>query len=201
MPRSKVKKTALSTETLHFVEIEKMALPTGRIANYFQLSRRVSRALDWSLALELLRTTRHLIQPFLTNTEFLLGRLDVSVLHEVPLHTIFARRERGNVPYLLSDLASDLRDGTVSRLAIDTKTEEDIRSLASLTDSFPLTPLPVIVEDCTGKHCLILEGNKRFTALCLTDCAASIATLEIYVGHTTMTWSNMLAQFNMKEAA
>lgn len=174
-----------------------MALSASRIANYFQVLERISGTVDSSLSLELLQTTNCLVVPFLPNTEFFRGRLDVSVVYEVPLHTIFARREQGKVPYLLSDLASDLKDGAVSRLTIDTETEEKIRSLArvSLTGSFPLTPLPVIVEDCEGKHCLILDGNRRFTALCLTDRAATIVSLEAYVGHTIMSWSTMLAQF------
>ncbi len=178
-----------------------MALPTSCIANYFQVLERISSA-DSSVSLELIQSTRSLVCPFLPNTEFFRGRLDLSIAYEVPLHTIFARREQGNVPYLLSDLASDLKDGAVSRLTINTETEEKIRSLARaiLTDGFPLTPLPVIVEDCEGKHRLILESNGRFTALWLTDRAASNTTVEAYVGHTTMRWSRMLAQCNMNEA-
>ena len=178
-----------------------MALPIGSILNYFQVLERTSGTSDPSLRLELLQSTRRLVSPFLNNTEFFRGRLNMSVINEVPLHTIFARREEGNVPYLLSDIASDLKNGTVSRLTINIETEKSIRSLASLKESFPLTPLPVIIEDCEGIHCLILEGNKRFTAFCLTDRAATIATLDAYVGHTSMNWPSMLAQFNMNEAA
>jgi len=178
-----------------------MALPIGSIVNYFQVLERPSGTSDLSLPLELLQSTRRLVSPFLTNTEFFRGRLNMSVVYEVPLHTIFARREKGNVPYLLSDIASDLKNGAVSRLTIDIETERNIRSLASLKECIPLTPLPVIVEDCVGNHCLILEGNKRFTAFCLTERTATIATLNAYVGRTSMSWSNMLAQFKMNEAA
>ncbi len=163
--------------------------------------RQVSGAIDTSdpvLRKELLQASRNLIRPFLDNTHFQRGWLSLPFLYDVPAYTIFSRREKGDVPYLLLDLVSDISSDAVSRLTIDERTESVIRSLANSIAGLPSTPFPVIVEDCAREHCLILEGNKRLTAAALADRDLSGWVLEAYIGRTSMSWQKMLAIFGMK---
>jgi hypothetical protein len=116
------------------------------------------------------------------------------------LLSIFSRRSLGNVPYLLTELGGDLRGGTVDRATIDQPTEDAIRVLANDLRNLPVLPLPVIVEDSSGQHYLILEGNKRFSAVALADSASLPPPCEALVGQTLLAWSQMLAAFSMVPA-
>lgn len=58
-------------------------------------------------------STRGLIGLFLGNTVFCSALLAFSFVRAVPVFTIFSRRNLGKVPYLLTDLGSDLRAGRV----------------------------------------------------------------------------------------
>jgi hypothetical protein len=141
--------------------------------------------------------TRQLIAPFLGNTLFCRGALVFSFVRSVPIHTIFSRRDRGNVPYLLTELGSDLRAGKVDRQTIDQQTEGAIRSLAGVLANLPPLPLPVIVEDVSAQHYLILEGNRRFSAVAFVDPAALPAPCQALIGRSPTTWPQMLANFKM----
>lgn len=121
-------------------------------------------------------------------------------LQDLPIHTIFSRRDRNNIPYLISDLAADLRQGSMSRSSIDEQTEGVIRALSQNLNGLPLTPLPVLVEDVSAQHYLVLEGNKRFCALALGAPYTSPRPLEAIVGCSRLTWTDMLRQFGMIES-
>jgi hypothetical protein len=144
--------------------------------------------------------TRGLIFPFLGNTVFCRGVLAFSFVRAVPAFTIFSRRSLGNVPYLLTDLGGDLRAGTVDRATINQLTEDTIRALAADLGNLPALPLPVIVEDSSEQHYLILEGNKRFSAVALADSASLPPPCEALVGRTSLVWPQMLALFSMVPA-
>ena len=105
------------------------------------------------------------------------------------------------MPYLLADLVKDLREGTVSRLTIDETTENAIRSLARDVSAIPVSPLPVIIEASSAQHYLILEGNKRFGAIALADSSSQSLTLDAYIGRSTLSWAELLANYRMRSAA
>src|SRR5260370_42548784 len=106
-----------------------MAFPNGPLAGHFQTNDNPAQ-IPVRLQQDLLLTTRGLIGPFLGNTVFCSGLLSFSFVRAVPTFTIFSRRNLGNVPYLLTDLGSDLRSGRVDQATIDQKTEDTIRALA-----------------------------------------------------------------------
>jgi hypothetical protein len=89
-----------------------MAFPNGLLSGHFQTSQ-VPVMLDSQQQRDLCATTRGLIVPFLANTLFCRGVLSFSFVRAVPTFTIFSRRDRGTLPYLLTELGSDLRAGTV----------------------------------------------------------------------------------------
>lgn len=173
-----------------------MAFPTGLLAGHFRTSA-TPALVPAHLLPDLLLSTRHLIGPFLGNTAFCHGTLAFSFVKAVPVFTLFSRRNLGNVPYLLTELGSDLRAGSVDRATIDQPTEDTIRALAADLGKLPSQPLPVIVEDDSGQHYLVLEGNKRFSAVALDDPAALPSPCEALVGRTPWTWPQMLALFGM----
>ncbi len=107
-----------------------MAFPNGPLAGHFQTSQ-VPGLLNGEQQRHLPDTTRGLIVPFLANTVFCRGVLALSFVRAVPTFTIFARRNLGNVPYLLTDLGRDLQTTSVDRTMIDLPTESTIRALAA----------------------------------------------------------------------
>lgn len=175
--------------------------PAGPLTQYFTATEFLGAINDLQLRRGLVTATRHLICPFLNDTLFTKGLLDIRSLQDLPIHTIFNRRDRNNIPYLLSDLAGDLRRGSVSRLTIDARTEEAIKALAENLNDLPLTPPPVLIEDASAQHYLVLEGNKRFCALALGAPRARQRAFEALVGCSSLTWSAILAQFGMTSAA
>lgn len=176
-----------------------MAFPNGPLAEYFQtnddpapISQRQQR--------DLFVDTRGLIGPFLGNTDFCQGLLAVAFLQAVPAFTIFSRRNFGNGPYLVSELGSDLRAGTVDRTTIDQATEDTIRAVAAHLKALPPLPLPIIVEDSSGQQYLVLEGNKRFAAAALANSSSRLPPCKALVGRTYLSWPQMLAFFGMVPA-
>jgi len=101
------------------------------------------------------------------------------------------------VPYLLTDLGADLRTGSIDHLTIDQKTEDAIEALAVDLPNLPAQPEPVIVEDSSGQHYLILEGNKRASAVAFVTAAALPRACDAYVGRSALTWAQLLAAFRM----
>lgn len=178
-----------------------MTFPSGALSQHFQANESPAKADSSALRTELVVATRHLVEPCLANTEFCRGVLSASFVRSVPTHTIFSRRDRGNVPYLLADLVKDLREGTVSRLTIDETTENAIRSLARDVSAIPVSPLPVIIEASSAQNYLILEGNKRFGAIALADSNSQSLRLDAYIGRSTLRWPELLANYGMRSAA
>lgn len=178
-----------------------MAFLLGTLSQYFQPSEEARTVAGVDLQRELGKATRDLVRGYFSNTAFARGFLDLTFVRHVPSHTIFSRRDRGRVPYLLADLANDLRSGSVSRLTINEATETVIRSLVRTAVSMPVTPPVVIVEDSSAQHYLILEGNKRLTAVLLADSTATPARLEAYVGHSALDWSQMCRLHSMEPPA
>lgn len=148
----------------------------------------------------LLVDTRELIRPFLDNSVFFCGTLDLLCASQMELHTVFSRRDRGGVPYALTDLANDLRSGQVSRTTIDEDTEAAIHNLASGA-TLPEYPQPVLIRDEDKSHCLILEGNKRLTAVSLNPERWQSVTMRALIGETLMSWSDILGCLGMREGA
>lgn len=144
--------------------------------------------------------TRGLVTPFWDNTVFEQGLLDFRFVRDVDVHTIFSRHERGRSPYLLQEEANDLHNQSVDLQTINDETERNIRELAGLIGELPVNPRPVIVEDGTATHDLILEGNKRTTAVAYADsqCPTSMRAL---IGHSSLTWRDMLARFGLNPSA
>ncbi len=178
-----------------------MGFPSGRLARYFQPSEAPALVCDSARQAELVLSTNCLVVPCLDNTEFCRGRLDLSCLGALPLFTILARRNRGKMPYLLADLVTDLRAGALDRATIDEQTEIAIRSLADDVGRVAAVPAPVIVEDSSGNHYLILDGNKRLSALALADSRRLPDAVEACVGRSVLTWGELLAHYNMNPAA
>jgi hypothetical protein len=172
-----------------------MSFPSGPLAAHFRSAE--SPALFTGPQPRLIIDTRGLIAPLLDNTVFCCGDLAFSFLKDVTVHLIAPRRDRANVPYLLSELANDLRGGTVSRQAIGPRTEAAIRGLAEDVLRLPLHPLPVVVEDRSGEHYLVLEGAKRFAAVALADPTILPPPCEALVGSSSLTWPEMLRLFGM----
>jgi hypothetical protein len=172
-----------------------MSFPRGPLATHFHTGR--SPVLLTGPQPRLIIDTKGLIAPFLDNTVFCIGDLGFSFLKDVPVHLITSRRDRGNVPYLVTDLATDLRAGTVSRRAIDAGTEAAIRTFAQDVLRLPLYPLPVIVEDRSGGHYLVLDGTKRLSAVALADPAALPPPCEALAGTSRLGWPEMLGLFGM----
>jgi hypothetical protein len=176
-----------------------MRFPSGPLAGYFQTNE-APAPIPLHLRQRLFNDTRRLIYPFFSNTAFCRGMLDFRFIRAVPTLTIISRRNLGNMPYLLTDLGNDLRAGTVDRHTVNQPTEDAIRALAADPAHFPALPLPVIVEDNSGRYYLILEGNKRFSAVALADPVVLPQPVEALVGHAACTWPEMLAFFNMTPA-
>jgi len=176
-----------------------MSFPNGALAVHFQTSD-TPAPIAAHLQQGLLVSTRGLIGPFLGNTLFCRGVLSFAFVRTVPTFTIFSRRNLGNVPYLLTDLGSDLRSGTVDRATIDQPTENTVRALAADLGNLPALPLPVIVEDNSGRHYLIPEGNKRLSAVAFADPADLPLPLEALLGRTSLDWPQMLGFFGMVAA-
>jgi hypothetical protein len=86
-------------------------------------------------------------------------------------------------------------------VTIDRKTEDTIRALADDLSNLPTLPLLVILEDNSGRNYLILEGNKRLSAVALADPAIAPPPCKALVGRTPLTWLQMLAFFNMVPAS
>ena len=144
---------------------------------------------------ELAEATRCLVLPCLANTLFASGQLNLASAREVRLHTIFSRRDRGDIPYLLSALAADIERQEVHRATISSEVEASIRILARLGPSSFDGPTPVIVE--ADGECLILEGNKRFVALALMP-SRQEAIVPAWVGGSTLRWDQLVALYNMR---
>jgi hypothetical protein len=176
-----------------------MAFPSGPLAGHF-LASEVPALIPAHRQQGLFNVTRGLIYRFLGNTVFSRGVLTFSFVPTVLVFTIFSRRSLGNVPYLLTELGKNLRTDAVDRAKIDQSTENTIRALAADLTNLPAVPLPVIVEDCTGQNYLILEGNKRLSAVALADPAFPPPPREALVGRTSLSWPQMLAFFNMVPA-
>ncbi len=177
-----------------------MAFPSGVLSQYFQPRAKARKVISAALQGELGKATRGLILGYFPNTVFARGSLDLAFVRHVPSHTIFSRRDCGCVPYLLADLVRDLRSGRVSRLTIDEVTETAIRSLVGSAVSMPAKPPFVVVEDSSAQHYLILEGNKRLTAVLLAH-ATPPPRLDAYVGHSTLDWSQMCHLHSMEPPA
>ncbi|MDQ3582623.1 MAG: hypothetical protein M3495_13910 [Pseudomonadota bacterium] len=173
--------------------------PKGELSRFFRETEYVNVTQDSRLWEELIDGTRNLIYPIIACTELRIGILRMDVINSLPLHTIFARRDRNDTPYSLTDLANDLEFRMVSRLTIDEPTEKTIRSLAA-TLPFPRLPRPMLVEDSAAKHYLLLDGNKRFAATAISARDKMPHAIEVFVGRCTGTWSEILSCFGMKDA-
>ena len=177
-----------------------MSFPGGPLSGYFQATETESLIVDEVLCDELLRGTRGLIAPYLKNTVFARGAVDLAFVRDVSTYTIFSRVDRGATPYRLSELASDLDNGIASELTIDAPTRSAIHSLLRVAERMPPRPMVVIVEDTSGSRYLILEGNKRCAAAALAR-DVLLPTLPAYVGHSQLNWEDILKNHGMIAAA
>jgi CheY-like chemotaxis protein len=149
----------------------------------------------------MLRETSWLALPCINNTTFACGDLDPAALLAARTYTVFRREDRrGCPPYLLWELAHDLRCGTVDSRSINRDVELRIRSLAS-APAFSEQPAPVIVESAPGTAYLILDGNKRLTALALTDTLDRRKALRVWMGHSALPWGSLLSCYEMQPCA
>ena len=177
-----------------------MADFTTKLGSHFHGPLKPAPVTDTRIRVDLLEGTRQLVWPFLSNTDFWLGRLDASILTDASVYTVWRRRDKGDVPYSITELAADLADRQVDRDTISEDVEAAIRHFASTGTSIPANPVPVIIEDCMGEHLLVLEGNRRLTGLVLGGKASS-SDIEVYAGHTWLSWWAMLARLGMSYRA
>lgn len=178
-----------------------MTFPRGPLSQYFEVTEPPSPMVSVVLRDKLLAATRWLVTHHFANTVFARGLLDLTFVWKVPTHTIFSRRDQGRAPYLLADLAEDLRKGTLSRETIDDRTEREILSLVDTIPILPDSPPPVVIEDSSARHYLILEGNKRFAAAAFVDSGTALPKLEAYVGRSRLSWRQLLSLHSMEPAA
>lgn len=144
----------------------------------------------------LCRTTRRLVEPFVTNSTFSAGTLNVSISKYFPLYTIFAQRNQGNTPYLVQDLANNIKKANLDRQTINEETENTIRYFANNPTEVPNSPAFVIITDYQFCKYLILEGNKRLSGFALSNIEIN-TKFETYFVQTTFQWEEILNFFNM----
>jgi ActR/RegA family two-component response regulator len=148
----------------------------------------------------MLRDTRNLALFCVNHTVFARGYLNAAALQLTRFYTIFCRTDRQDTPYLLRELAHDLRMRAVERGTISEEIEQQIRSFAAHKECPPESPEPVIVEDGYGSCYLILDGNKRLTALALNDMLRRKERLRVWMGHSGLPWASLLSCYEMRPA-
>lgn len=162
---------------------------------FFHLSQG-PRKLAVAEACALCRTTRRLIEPYVEESDFSVGLLEVSISKLFKLHTIFAKQNQGKVPYLVQDLAKDIASDTIDRQTIDSDTENTIKYFANNSTNIPVTPSFVIITDKLNSHYLILEGNKRISGYALSS-TNSNKKIETYFGQSNFSWAQILKFYGM----
>ena len=173
--------------------------PTTNLGFALRGALRPAPVTDPGVLNELIHGTRQLAAPFLSNTDFWIGELDTSVLTDGYVFTVWRRDDKGGVPYSITELAEDLERGQVDRRSISQEVESAIWHFASV-DCVPATPMPVVIEDCTGRHMLVLEGNRRLSGLVLGR-KASQRAIQVYAGHTWLPWWAMLSRLGLRHNA
>lgn len=144
----------------------------------------------------LCRTTRGLIEPFVEESHFSIGLLDVSISKHPKLHTIFSKYNQGKVPYLAQDLAKDITNCTLDRQTINLNTENTIKFFAENISKIPATPSVVLITDKLKSHFLFLEGNKRLSGFALSGNNLN-TKIETYFGKSHYSWSQILVFYGM----
>ena len=174
----------------------------GLIKNYASEITDIGLVSESELAQYLVQITNGMFRCYLKNTYMYSVTIKPDFINIPTIHTIFSRRDKGYVPYLLSDLSSDLINNSFSRLVIDTDTEESILNISSNLRSIDFnTKNIVIIEDKDGENYLILEGNKRTVGMHIAQNDKVSPISKVFIGKTELSWEDMLALHQMKPNA
>jgi CheY-like chemotaxis protein len=168
---------------------------TGPLAQHF-VTMETPRVLTERERDAMLQGTQFLALPCINNTAFACGQLHPAALLSARTYTSIRRADRHDSPYLLWELAHDLRRRIVSKNTISEELEQRIRALAG--EILPERPEPVIVEDDSGSRYLILDGNKRLAALTLTDTLGRREHLHVWMGRSKLPWASLLSCYEMQ---
>jgi CheY-like chemotaxis protein len=171
---------------------------TGALAPHF-LTAETPRILTGHERDAMLHETRLLALPCINHTLFACGQVNAAALLSARTYTIFRRPEKQGSPYLLWELAHDVRRGAVSRNTISEAVEQRIRALAHEVPQE--RPEPVILEDGSGSHYMILDGNTRLAALALNDSLRRKDRLHVWMGRSRFPWASLLSCYEMQPSA
>jgi len=171
----------------------------GQIGTYFCDRQQHGLIVGTPIADELMKISNQLVFCYLHNTHFWNGKLKSEFLNIDQLYTIFKRRDHGDIPYKLSTLSDDLQNNLISRKTIDQITEDSIRDIKkNLSEIISVGRKSIIIESREGNCYLILEGNKRITSMYMSKEIKSLASIDVYIGKTSLPWTSMLSLHGMR---
>lgn len=170
---------------------------TGSLSKYIKTKKDIGLVKNDALIKEMVVSSNHLIYCYLNNTYFFECSIQPEFANMSNLYTIFSRRDSGCIPYLVSDLSGDLLNSSVSRQTINIETEKQILSMRATLESLFVNGTKSIIVECSeSTNYLILEGNKRITALHMNQDEFT-EPINTHVGKTLLSWQSMLALHEM----
>ncbi|MES9828210.1 MAG: hypothetical protein ABW201_08095 [Candidatus Thiodiazotropha sp.] len=169
----------------------------GNLSYHINITNNCGLVNNTALGRKMMVSSNNLVFCYLNNTLFLECVIQPEFINTPNLYTIFSKRSLENIPYLVSDLSKDLAEYSVCRQTINEETERNILDIRNnLNSAFDKKNKPIIIECSESSYYLILEGNKRITAMHMNK-DVFFNPIQAYVGKTSLQWHCMLALHGM----